>query len=171
VARLPISLFPKILDELIVTSSRLERATVAQSNRMTFWSWYRYSARTDGAVVSAPRRVLGSSIGIVLLIAWYLWTSRAQPKVADRILRLARLHPFCLFGVVLAFALMSLRGSAMEYLAYSVHHAQGIHLKWVLFFGIGGAELRRRYEDSFGRDRFLRAPELFAVLSLIGFCQ
>jgi hypothetical protein len=59
----------------------------------------------------------------------------------------------------------------MEYLAYSVHHAQGIHLKWVLFFGIGGDELRRRYEDSFGRDRFLRAPELFLVLSLIVFAS
>jgi len=57
----------------------------------------------------------------------------------------------------------------MGYLAYSVHHAQGVHLKWVLFFGIGEEELRQRYEETFGKDRFLRAPALFAVLSLVVF--
>jgi hypothetical protein len=107
---------------------------------MTFWSWYCHSARTDGALVSAPRRVLGFSSGIVFLIGWYL-----------------------------SFALMSLRSIALEYLAYCVHFAQGVRLKWVVFFGIGEDELRKRYEESFGKDKFFRAPTLCAGLSFLVF--
>jgi len=135
---------------------------------MTFWSWYRHSARTDGALVSAPRRVLGFSIQIALVVwVWYWWMSRTQPKLARVPLRLARLHPLCFFGMVLAFVLMSLRGTALEYLAYSVYRAQGIHFKWVL---LGGeSKVRRRYEETFGKDKFLRAPELLGGLSLLVF--
>ena len=64
---------------------------------------------------------------------------------------------------------MLFRGVALEYLAYSVNHAQGIHLKWVLFFGIGERELRRRYEETFGKDKFLRAPNLLGCLSMVVF--
>ena len=97
---------------------------MSEANRLTFWSWYRHSARTDGALVSARRRILGASIGIVLFIGGYLWTNRTQPKVTDVTLRLARTHPFCFLGIVLAFAFMALRGVALEYLAYSVYRAQ-----------------------------------------------
>jgi hypothetical protein len=109
------------------------------------------------------------SIGIALLTGWFLWTSRTQPKVAEAVLRLARLHPFCFLGIILALVLMSLSGTALEYLAYSVHHAQGVNLKWVLFFGIGKNELRRRYEEAFGKDKYLRAPALCSGLSLLVF--
>jgi hypothetical protein len=74
-------------------------------------------------------------------------------------------------GIVLAFVLMSLRGSALRYLAYSVYHAQGVHFRWVLFFGIGAGELRRRYEDTFGKDRFFRAPDLFGVFAFLVFAS
>ena len=141
----------------------------AQANRMTFWSWYCHSARTDGAPVSAPRRVLGFSFGIALLVGWYLWMNRTQPKVTDATMRMARLHPFCFLGMVLAFVLMSLSSTALEYLAYSVYRAQGIHFKWVLFFGIGENKLRRKYEETFGKDKFLRAPTLIGGLSVLVF--
>ena len=62
---------------------------------------------------------------------------------------------------------MSFRGVALEYLSYSVYRAQGVHLKWVLYFGIGEKELRRRYQETFGNDRFLKAPELFFSLSMV----
>jgi hypothetical protein len=142
---------------------------MSEANRLTFWSWYRHSARTDGALVSVRRRILGASIGIVLFVGGYLWTSRTQPKVTDITLRLARAHPFCFLGIVLAFAFMALRGVTLEYLAYSIYRAQGIHLKWVLYFGIGEDELRRRYEETFGKDKFLLAPALCAGLSLFIF--
>lgn len=142
---------------------------MSQVNRLTFWSWYRHSARTDGALVSAPRRFLGFSIGIGLLIGWYLWTSSTQPKVTEIIARLARTRPFCFLGIIAAFALVALRGTVVEYLAYSVYRAQGVHLKWVLFFGIGADELHHRYEETFGKDKFLRAPALCGGLSVLVF--
>ena len=165
-------LVPMATSQCPFTPSQLKGTTLAQAqaNRMTFWSCYRHSARTDGALGSAPRRVLGFSISIVLLTGWYLSMSRAQPKVTEIIWRLGRLHPFCFLGIVLAFSLMSLLGSALEYLAYSVHHAQGVHLKWVLF-GIGEDELRRRYEEVFGKDRFFKAPTLCAGLSILVFAS
>jgi hypothetical protein len=141
---------------------------MSDANRMSFWSWYRHSARPDGALVGVLRRLLGFSLGIVLLIGWYLWAGRTQPSVRDTILRLAR-HPFCFVGIVLAFVLMGLRGIALEYLAYSVYLAQGVRLKWVLFFGIGESELRRRYQETFGKDKFFRAPALCYGLSLLIF--
>jgi hypothetical protein len=64
---------------------------------------------------------------------------------------------------------MSLSNTALEYLAYSVYHAQGVHLKWVLFFGIGKDELRRRYKETFGEDKYLRAPSVCAGLSILVF--
>jgi hypothetical protein len=140
---------------------------MSPANRMTFWSWYRHSARTDGALVSAPRRVFGMSIGIAMLITWYLWASRTQPKLTEIILRLARTHPLCFLGIILSLALMSFRGKALEYLAYSVYKAQRVHLKWVLFFGIGENELRQKYRETFGKDKFLRAPALCALFSLL----
>jgi hypothetical protein len=146
----------------------------SQASRLTFWSWYRHSGRTDGALVGAPRRAFGFSIGIALLICWFVWTSRTQPKVNGTISILARSHPFCFSGIVLAFVLMSFRGIALEYLAYSVYQAQGVHLKWTLFFGIGESELRRRYEETFAKDKYLRAPACcfglaLAVLALARF--
>lgn len=62
---------------------------------------------------------------------------------------------------------MSFRGKALEYLAYSVYRAQGIHSKWVLYFG--EKEVRRRYEETFGKDKFLRAPELCGGISMAVF--
>lgn len=82
-------------------------------------------------------------------------------------MRMARLHPFCSLGMVLAFFLMSFRATALEYLAYSVYRTQGIHFRWILFFGENG--VRRRYEETFGKDRFLRAPALYAGLSFLVF--
>jgi len=107
------------------------------------------------------------SIGIALLISWFIWTSKAQPKVAGTILMLGRLHPICFLGIVLAFVLMSFRGTALLYLSYSVHHAQGVNLKWVLFFGIGEGELRWRYRETFGKDKYLRAPDFCAGFALL----
>lgn len=57
----------------------------------------------------------------------------------------------------------------MEYLAYSVYSAQGIRCKWILFLGIGVNKVRRRYEEAFGKDKFLRAPEFLVGLSLLVF--
>lgn len=136
-------------------------------NRQIFWSWYRHSARTDGALVSAPRRTFRILIGIALLTGWCLWMGRTQPKLTDAALRMARTHPLCFLGIITSFALMSFRGVALEYLSYSVYRAQGIRLKWVLYFGIGESELRRRYEETFGKDKFLKAPELCGFLSMV----
>ena len=138
-------------------------------DRQTFWSWYRHGARTDGTLVSAPKRAFRVLIGIAVLIGWWLWTSRTQPKLTETTWRVVRTDPWFALGIVIAFALMSFRGIALEYLAYSVYHAQGIHLKWVLFFGIGERELRRRYEESFGKDEFLRAPNVCGFLSMVLF--
>jgi len=140
-----------------------------QASRITFWSWYRRSARTDGALVSAPRRAFGFSIGIALLISSFIWLSRTQPNVTRTISMLARRHPICFLELVFAFVLISFRGTALEYLSYSVYQAQGVHLKRVLFFGIGESELRRRYEETFGKDKYLRAPGLCACLALLVF--
>ncbi len=163
--------FVKISVERIITLLAIQRDTVAQANRMTFWSWYPHSARNDGALVSAPRRALGFFLSIILLAGWYLWMNKVQPKATEAVWRLARLHPFCSLGIVLAFVLMSWSGSALTYLAYSVHHAQGVHFRWVLFLGIGEGELRRRYEETFGKDRFFRAPELLGVIALLVFAS
>jgi hypothetical protein len=64
---------------------------------------------------------------------------------------------------------MSFRGTVLEYLAYSVYRAQGIHMKWILFFPHRERELRKRYEQTFGRDKFLKAPELFGALAIAVF--
>jgi hypothetical protein len=61
---------------------------------------------------------------------------------------------------------MTLSGIAQEYLVYSVYHAEGVHLKWALF-GFRGNELRRRYVETFGKDKFLRAPALCGGLSIL----
>jgi hypothetical protein len=153
----------------IITDPNRADRLMSEANRMTFWSWYRRSARTDGALVSAPRRALGAALAIALLIGWYLWTSRTEPSATNVILRQARTHPFCFLGIVLAFALMGLRGVALKYLAYSVYLAQGVRLRWVLFFGVGEGELRRRYEETFGKDKFFRAPAFCQGLSLLIF--
>ena len=60
----------------------------------------------------------------------------------------------------------------LDYLLYSVYQADGVRLKWTVF--VRQRELRRRYEDNFGKDRFLIAPELFGgfavlVLAISGF--
>ena len=138
----------------------------SQASRLSFWSWYRHSGRTDGALVGAPRRAVGFSIAIALLICWFVWPSRTQPKIIGTISILARSHPFCFSGVVLAIVLMSFRGIALEYLAYSVYQAQGVHLKWVLFSAFGEGELLRRYEETFAKDKYFRVPAFCFGLSL-----
>jgi hypothetical protein len=148
--------------------SQEQQPRVPQVNRLAFWSWYRQSARTDGALVRAPRRALGSLTG-VFLIGWFLWMSRTQPKVAEIAWRSARIHPLPFLGIISAFAFMSFRSTILEYLAYSVYRAQGIHMKWVLFFPHRERELRRRYEQAFGRDKYLKAPELFGALAIAVF--
>lgn len=119
--------------------------------------------------MSAPRRVLGFSVGTVLLIGWCLWFRKTNPRLAEAVLKVARAHPFCFLGIIIAFALMSFGGAALEYLSYSVYRAQGVHLKWVLYFGIGEKELRRRYEETFGKDKFFKAPEWCRSLGMVVF--
>jgi hypothetical protein len=138
---------------------------MSDATRERFWPWYARSARRDGASVRVLRRALNLLIGLGLLVAWWFWMTRSTPWTKVVLAKLAVQHPVCLSGIVAAFVMMGFRTTVLDYLAYSVHAAEGVHVGYGLFGNERG--VRRKYEVTFGRDLYYRAPEVCGALSVL----
>jgi hypothetical protein len=133
--------------------------------REQFWSWYVRSARRDGTRVSTLRRISSILIGFALLVAWYFWMAKTQQWVDRLYRRLLFERPLFVAAVVVAFGIMNLRSTALDYMAYSIYEVQHVRVPRKIFGN--ERELHRKYEEIFGRDVFWKAPELCVVFSLL----
>jgi hypothetical protein len=136
-----------------------------QSDLATFWPWYLHSARKDGQPVHPARRLLNILITCGILVAWYAWTSHADPFVAITMRRVAIAHPVFATGIVLASVLMAFRGIALDFMAYRIYVAANVQVRRHIFSS--ERKLHLEYKRIFGKeDTYHRVPEVLGALSI-----
>lgn len=140
---------------------------MSENNWNGFWSWYVHSGRTDGRAVSATRRMLSFLLGFAVIGVWYGWTSKKEPMLSSVVHNVFLKHPLFAAGISASFALMSFRGTALDYMAARIYESKHLRLRRSIFSSEG--KLRKKYEEAFGKDGLYKAPERLGAASMLVF--